>query len=107
MQLALNQLDAQLGKGLRALYTLHGNEPLLEQEVLDSIRRHARAQGYSERSSFTVAGAHFERREFRIRAQHQAFARPAPPTARARRHRQRRQHPSDRDFLHGILLRHY
>lgn len=60
MQLALNQLDAQLGKGLRALYTLHGNEPLLEQEALDSIRRHARAQGYSERSSFTVSGAHFD-----------------------------------------------
>ena len=60
MQLALNQLDAQLGKGLRALYTLHGNEPLLEQEALDSIRRHARAQGYSERSSFTVSGAHVD-----------------------------------------------
>ena len=60
MQIALNQLGAQLQKGLRALYTLHGDEALLQQEALDAIRAVARAQGYTERSSFTVAGAHFD-----------------------------------------------
>ena len=60
MQIALNQLGAQLQKGLRALYTLHGDEALLQQEALDTIRAVARAQGYTERSSFTVAGAHFD-----------------------------------------------
>ncbi|HRM49664.1 MAG TPA: DNA polymerase III subunit delta, partial [Alicycliphilus sp.] len=42
------------------LYTLHGDEALLQQEALDAIRAVARAQGYTERSSFTVAGAHFD-----------------------------------------------
>lgn len=60
MQIALNQLAAHLHKGLRALYTLHGDEPLLQQEAADAIRAAARAQGYTERSSFAVAGAHFD-----------------------------------------------
>lgn len=60
MQLALNQLQAHLGKGLRPLYTLHGDEPLQQQEAADAIRAAARAAGYSERSSHTVAGAHFD-----------------------------------------------
>ena len=60
MQIALNQLAAQLQKGLRPLYTLHGDEPLLQQEAADAIRAAARAQGYTERSSYTVAGAHFD-----------------------------------------------
>lgn len=60
MQLALAQLGAHLQKGLRPLYTLHGDEPLLAQEAADAIRAAARAQGYSERSSYTVAGAHFD-----------------------------------------------
>lgn len=60
MQLAAAQLSAHLGKGLRALYTIHGDEPLLAQEAADAIRATARAQGYTERSSYTVAGAHFD-----------------------------------------------
>ena len=60
MQIALNQLGAHLQKGLRPLYTLHGDEPLLQQEAADAIRAAARSQGYTERSSFTVAGAHFD-----------------------------------------------
>jgi DNA polymerase-3 subunit delta len=36
---------------------LHGDEALLQQEAADAIRAAARAQGYTERSSFTVAGA--------------------------------------------------
>ena len=59
-QISLSQLAAHLAKGLRPLYTLHGDEALLQQEALDTIRAVARAQGYTERSSFTVAGAHFD-----------------------------------------------
>ena len=60
MQLALPQLSAHLQKGLRSLYTLHGDEPLLVQEAADAIRSAARAQGYTERTVHTVAGAHFD-----------------------------------------------
>ena len=60
MQLAAAQLGAHLGKGLRSLYTVHGDEPLLAQEAADAIRAAARAAGYAERSSHTVAGAHFD-----------------------------------------------
>jgi DNA polymerase-3 subunit delta len=60
MQLAAAQLQAHLQKGLKSLYTLHGDEPLLAQEAADAIRAAARAQGYTERTVHTVAGAHFD-----------------------------------------------
>ncbi len=60
MQLALRQLQPHLQKGLKSLYTLHGDEPLLVQEAGDAIRAVARTQGFTERSSHTVAGAHFD-----------------------------------------------
>ena len=60
MQLRADQLPAALAKGLRPLYVLHGDEPLLAQEAADAIRAAARAAGYSERSVHTVAGAHFD-----------------------------------------------
>ena len=60
MQVAAAQLDAHLQRGLKSLYTLHGDEPLLQQEAADAIRAVARAQGYTERTSHTVAGAHFD-----------------------------------------------
>ncbi len=60
MQLAAGQLQAHLQKGLKPLYTLHGDEPLLVQEAADAIRAAARANGYSERTSHMVAGAHFD-----------------------------------------------
>ncbi|NBZ98199.1 MAG: DNA polymerase III subunit delta [Betaproteobacteria bacterium] len=44
MQLALTQIQAHLQKGLRSLYTLHGDE----------------AQGFAERSVHVVSGAHFD-----------------------------------------------
>jgi DNA polymerase-3 subunit delta len=60
MQIGANQLGNHLQRGLKSLYTLHGDEPLLQQEALDAIRAEARAQGYTERTSHTVAGAHFD-----------------------------------------------
>lgn len=60
MQLAAAQLAGHLQKGLRSLYTLHGDEPLLIQEAADAIRAAARAQGYTERTVHTVAGAHYD-----------------------------------------------
>ena len=60
MQLAAAQLSGHLQRGLQSLYVLHGDEPLLQLEAADAIRAIARSQGYTERSSHTVAGAHFD-----------------------------------------------
>ncbi len=60
MQIAAQQLGQHLQRGLKSLYTLHGDEPLLQLEALDTIRAAARAQGFTERTSHTVAGAHFD-----------------------------------------------
>ncbi|CAN5812447.1 DNA polymerase III subunit delta [soil metagenome] len=60
MQLSAAQLAGHLKQALRPLYTVHGDEPLLAQEAADAIRATAREQGYTERSSYTVAGAHFD-----------------------------------------------
>ena len=60
MQLNPAQLPAHLAKGLRSLYAIHGDEPLLAQEAADAIRGSARERGYTERTSHTVAGAHFD-----------------------------------------------
>jgi DNA polymerase-3 subunit delta len=60
MQIKSDQLDAHLAKGLRPLYTVWGDEPLLAQEAGDAVRAAARAAGYGERQVHTVAGAHFD-----------------------------------------------
>ncbi len=60
MHLAAGQLQNHLQRGLGSLYTLHGDEPLLVQEGADAIRAAARLAGHSERTSHTVAGAHFD-----------------------------------------------
>jgi len=60
MQLRPDQLAAALARGLKALYTIHGDEPLLAQEAGDLIRAAARAAGYTERKVFSVSGAHFD-----------------------------------------------
>ncbi len=60
MQVRPDQLGAHLAKGLRAIYTVFGDEPLLAQEAADTIRAAARAAGHSERQVHTVAGAHFD-----------------------------------------------
>ena len=60
MQLASAQLFEHLQRGLKSLYTLHGDEPLLVQECADALRSFARAQGYTERTVHTASGAHFD-----------------------------------------------
>jgi DNA polymerase III subunit delta len=61
MQLKADQLVAHLARGLRPLYTVYGDEPLLAQEAGDAIRAAARAAGFSERKVFTVGNAaHFD-----------------------------------------------
>ena len=59
MQLRHDQLGSHLQKGLRSLYTVWGDEPLLTQEACDALRAAARQAGYAERQVHTVAGAHF------------------------------------------------
>ena len=60
MQVRPDQLETHLGHGLKPLYTVHGDEPLLAQEAADAVRAAAKAAGYSERKVFTVSGAHFD-----------------------------------------------
>ena len=60
MNLAPSQFPDHVKRGLKSLYTLHGDEPLLVQEFADSLRAEARAQGYTERVVHVVQGAHFD-----------------------------------------------
>ena len=60
MQIRPEQLEAQLARGLKTSYTIHGDEPLQAQEAGDAIRAAARAAGFAERKVFTVSGAHFD-----------------------------------------------
>ena len=60
MQLRSDQLPTALARGVRPLYTVHGDEPLLAQEAGDLVRAAARAAGYTERKVFSVSGAHFD-----------------------------------------------
>ena len=64
MQVRADQLAGHLKqcatKGLRPVYTLYGDEPLLAQEACDAVRAAARAAGHTERQVHTVAGAHFD-----------------------------------------------
>ena len=60
MQLAPAQLAEHLKRGIKPLYTLHGDEPLLVQEFADALRAAARALGYTERTVHTASGAHFD-----------------------------------------------
>lgn len=59
MQIRPEQLASHLSKGLRKLYAIHGDEPLLVQEAADAIRAAARRAGHAERKVYHVAGAHF------------------------------------------------
>jgi DNA polymerase III subunit delta len=54
MRIDSEQLQQHLTRGLKPLYTVFGDEPLLALEAGDRIRAAARAQGYSEREVLTV-----------------------------------------------------
>jgi DNA polymerase III subunit delta len=60
MQIRPEQLPQALARGLKPLYVVHGDEPLLAQEAADLIRAAARQAGCSERQVHTVSGAHFD-----------------------------------------------
>ncbi len=59
MRLSTEQLPQHLARGLAALYTIHGDEPLLALEAADRVRARARADGYSEREVLSVE-PHFD-----------------------------------------------
>jgi len=54
VQLRAEQLEAHLAKGLRPVYTIHGDEPLLALEAADAVRVAARKRGCSERDVLHV-----------------------------------------------------
>lgn len=54
MRIAPQQLVSHLEKGLKPLYVLTGDEPLAQRECLDVLRAAGRAEGYDERTGFTV-----------------------------------------------------
>lgn len=54
MRLRANQLDAELKKGLLPVYFVTGDEPLLVQEALDTIRLACKNNGFDERKILEV-----------------------------------------------------
>ena len=60
MQVRADQLPGHLARGLKRVYTVHGDEPLLAQEAGDAIRAAARAAGHTERQVFVASGAYFD-----------------------------------------------
>jgi DNA polymerase-3 subunit delta len=56
MRLKPDQLQTHLTKNLAGCYIVHGDEPLLQQEVCDAIRNKARQEGFLERDLFHVEG---------------------------------------------------
>jgi DNA polymerase-3 subunit delta len=56
MRIKPDQLQKHLTKGLAGSYMVHGDEPLLQQEICDAIRNKARQEGFLERDLFHVEG---------------------------------------------------
>jgi DNA polymerase-3 subunit delta len=54
MRLRANQLDTELQKSLLPVYLVTGDEPLLIQEALDSIRIRCKQKGFDERKILEV-----------------------------------------------------
>jgi DNA polymerase-3 subunit delta len=54
MQIRLEQLPANLKDGVKPLYVVHGDEPLLALEAGDAIRAAARAAGAADREVLVV-----------------------------------------------------
>lgn len=51
-----DQLENHLTRGLSGLYLVHGDEPLLQQELCDAIRAKAKQEGFLERDLFHAEG---------------------------------------------------
>ncbi len=60
MQVRAEQLQQHLARGLRPIYTIHGDEPLLAQEAADAVRAAAKSAGFVERKVFVASGTHFD-----------------------------------------------
>jgi len=71
VQLKPEQLARHLAQPLSPLYVVTGDEHLLVQEAVDSLRVTARTQGFSEREVITVA-AHFDWGQ--LQAAHQSMS---------------------------------
>mgnify|MGYP000105370001 FL=1 len=54
MRIRSNQIEAELKKKLLPIYFVTGDEPLIVQEVLDSIRQQCKLAGYDERKILDV-----------------------------------------------------
>jgi len=54
MRIDSEQLGQHLSRGLRPLYTIHGDEALLALEAADRLRRRCHEEGYSEREVLSV-----------------------------------------------------
>lgn len=54
MRVAVRALEANLKKGLGALYVIHGAEALVALEAADRVREAARGAGFSEREVFVA-----------------------------------------------------
>jgi DNA polymerase III subunit delta len=54
MRIDTEQLASHLARGLKALYTIHGDEPLLALEAADGIRAEARRAGHLVRETLIV-----------------------------------------------------
>ncbi len=54
MQLRQEQLDHHLQSGLKPIYVIGGDEPLLVQEAAQAVRDAAKVQGFTERQVFDV-----------------------------------------------------
>lgn len=57
MKIPVGKLPAALRKSLSSCYLVSGDEPLLAQEALDSIRAAARRQGFGAREVHVVTGS--------------------------------------------------
>ena len=68
MAITSEELPRHLASGLKPLYVVFGDAPLLAIEAADSIRAAAHAAGYSERETF-IAEQHFKWGELRNSAQ--------------------------------------
>lgn len=67
MRLRPDQLDKHLDGRLLPIYLVSGDEPLIQMEVCDGIRKTALAAGYSERDVYTIPpnGAQFDWNQIR------------------------------------------